>query len=108
MAIIDEIPGLEVRILVDGLPLQEYPQTPDDSDDTETQATRYIVAEPGKQFRVQVFATHGFKKGGPKYDLAMWTSIDGKEAKGSIIRKAETLPCSRHMDYVDVDMGKGQ
>lgn len=108
MAIIEEIPGLEVRILVDRRPLQEYPQTPDESDDSEQQATRYIVAEPGKEFKVEVVRKQTFRMGAPKWDVTCWTKIDGKEVRGSFIRKTDPEYITKVMDSVDVDMGKGK
>jgi hypothetical protein len=48
MAVLDNVPGLEVHILVDDEPLDEYEDT--DQPATSDTVTKYIEAEIGKQF----------------------------------------------------------
>lgn len=78
MAIIKGISGLEVTILVDNAPLQEYRPLPDDIDDKEDWVTRYVIAEPGKKFKIKVERSGGFKHGAPKWDLSIHFEIDGQ------------------------------
>jgi hypothetical protein len=108
MAIIEEVPGLEARVLVDGVPLEEYREPADTNDDTQNKVTRYIVAEPGKEFTVQVRRTPQLKQGAPDWDLAIWVKIDGKVAKSLFFKKHEGLNVVRLFDAVDADQGKGR
>lgn len=108
MAIIDAIRGLEVRVIVNGAPLQEYSQTPDDNDDSDSQVTRYIVAEPGKEFKVEIIRKQNFQFGAPQWDVALWSDIDGKAAKGALIPKNDPQYVRKTLEHVNVDLGKGK
>ena len=88
MAIIDGIHGLEIVVLVDGQPLREYEQPPDDNDDNDKRVTRYVVAEPGKKFAVLIKRQRGFKHGGPKWDISSRLYIDGTNVKSLLTNKS--------------------
>lgn len=110
MAIIDGIRGLEVAILVDGRPLQEYP-SPADNNDGGKRVTCYVLAEPGKEFAIQVKRSHGFKYGAPKWDLKTRIDIDGKKATGSLlsVRKQKDKSYNdRVFSTVDAILENGQ
>ena len=51
MAVLDSVPGLEVQILVDDEPLDEFEDT--DHPATPDTVTKYIAAETGKQFELR-------------------------------------------------------
>lgn len=85
MAVIESIDGLEATIQVDDRDLKEY--TPPEDEDTHDKVTRYVVAEPGKDFLVKVQRSKRFRYGGPLWDIAVYVKIDGKHAKSMFIRK---------------------
>jgi hypothetical protein len=104
MAVIDEIPGLEVTVMVDGQPLKEYDNT-DADEDTEKKVVRYVVAEPGKDFAVLVAWKNGCKYGPPEFDLNARLYIDGKRAKSRLILKQRMPPGTMLLDSTDIHLG---
>lgn len=108
MAIIKEIPGIVALVKVDHVPLQEYPQPPDDNDDNSRRATRYIVAEPGKRFIVELKRDPSCKIAGPDWDLNMELFIDGKRALGLLLKRNELGEKSVWFEKVHIDEGKGR
>lgn len=89
MAVIDAIPGLEASIEVGRQPLQEYRPRPEDDTDNDEHTTRYVVTEPGQEFRVVVKRDKSFLLGGPEYDVMCYLYIDGNHIWGIPIRKGQ-------------------
>jgi hypothetical protein len=108
MAIIDAIPGLEVRVMVDGKPLREYLQLSDHNDDDEKYATRYIVAEPGKAFSVDVKRKAAFRMGGPRFDIAIWLSLDGNYVMGDFLERNTTRVFCRKLSTAEIQVSPGE
>lgn len=111
MAVIKGIRGLEVTILVDDTPLQEYLPLPDDIDDSKKKVTRYVVAEPGKKFGIKVERSPGFKHGAPKWDLATTFEVDGRNIRDmteDLYECKEQKYATHVQDYVEIvdDNGK--
>jgi hypothetical protein len=71
MAILGNMPGAKVEIIVDGTPLQEY------DDDNEPllsrQITKYIESQTGKEFVVKVTFAQPFMR----RDVAICVAFDG-------------------------------
>jgi hypothetical protein len=88
MAIIDEIPGLEVQILVDSRPLREYEEPADTNDDDGSKVTRYIEAQPGKTFQVQLYFTGAFKHF-DDYDMCGFVKVDGRTVNNPLMKRSE-------------------
>lgn len=86
MAIVNGLRGLQVQVRVGDRPLQEHAPPPDDNEeDSDTSVTRYVVAEPGKEFYVSVKCAMGFKVA-DACDVSVSMYIDGKWATSRIMR----------------------
>jgi hypothetical protein len=85
MAITDDVPGLQVEVIVDGQPLWEYD---DDEDEAERfTTTKYIEAMSDKPFSIRVV----YKKPFPRqYGVEMDVKIDGGQGRGRM-HKPEDL-----------------
>lgn len=99
MAIIHGVKGLEVTLIVDGKPLQEYEPLPDENDDSSEKVTRYVVAEAGKEFGILVTRSKGFSNGAPKWDLSTKFYVDGKKVRQMLqfLRNGQTPKLGSHL-----------
>jgi hypothetical protein len=95
MAIIDAIPGLKAEVIVNGTPLQEYPD-PDASIDPKKTAA-YIEAQSGCTFSVLIKLDDNFSTA---YSFRLETRLDGKKFSSQIMR-AEILTRSQGHKPVD-------
>lgn len=107
MAVIDDIAGLEVEIIVDGEALREYDNVDALEDDHKT-VVRYVVAEPGKEFAVRMRSTNAFELGWPLWDLCARLYVDGKRVKGALLDQVSTRYLNKTFDGVDEDQGNGR
>jgi hypothetical protein len=81
MTVLDNVPGLEVTVQVNGSSLQEY--NDDDSEPAPKSVTKYIEAISGAQFRVQYEFKESFRtKNGILTDIY----IDGKDIAGYVLK----------------------
>ena len=107
MAVIDAIPGLKVCVRVDGEPLDEHEETPDDNNDTDKKVTRYVVAQPGKHFAVNFKTTNEFRRNKRQWDLSIHLKLDGKPAI-STLAWAKWGAYSHTFDYAEESKGDGR
>ena len=87
MAVIDEVPGLKVEIVVNRDPVLEYKNN--DEEAKPGRVTKYIEATSGVEFRLDYTfsnftATHG---------VCAFIELDGKPAEGSFWRKSDLEGC---------------
>lgn len=76
MAIVEDLPGVEVEILVDGKPLNEY--LDDDAEDYSDTHTCYVEAMTGKIFQIRLKVEKGVKI--TRQLIAFDIIVDGKLA----------------------------
>jgi hypothetical protein len=107
MAIIEAIPGIEVQVVVDGQPLQEYRAPPDDDDDDHKQVTRYVIAQPGKHFAVYVRRAPHCKFGAPKWDVNIRMKLDGLPVRGRFLNRNQVEKVAT-LDGVDQETKPGK
>lgn len=78
--------GLEVKMLVAGVALQEYEG---EAEETEVAATptltRYVEAVPGSKFEIQFLAQTRFTAPAPNDSVCCRVYLDGKYATGSVL-----------------------
>ncbi|KAF2117492.1 hypothetical protein BDV96DRAFT_679298 [Lophiotrema nucula] len=83
MAIIPDIPGIEVDILVGGKELVEYADEEEEA--SPKKVVRYVEATSGAHFKVKWCTTTEFK---PEYDISVQVLVDGEWKKGRFHRKS--------------------
>lgn len=88
MAILPLIPGLEVKILVDGVPLVEYQDEDEDVDPRAEEVTRYIECQAGSYFSIQT-------KFSPHFPCATTDTI----VSGVLVNGKSTESVARNLDY---------
>ncbi|KAI1496181.1 hypothetical protein F5X99DRAFT_401202 [Biscogniauxia marginata] len=107
MAIVEDVPGVEVTILVRGQPSREY----EDGDSSEAQdqagaacpvACKYIECADDTEFVVQTKIT-GYKWGYRNHALSSETYVDGKRIRGVLIR---SLKCEQYCPYTCTVQGE--
>ncbi|PPJ59205.1 hypothetical protein CBER1_03034 [Cercospora berteroae] len=81
MAINDVFPGIEVAVMVDGEPLQEYTEAAFEPE--EKTVTRYVEAKSNQNFTMRISVAEGTPMKGNC--LTFYIHIDGKYAAGAII-----------------------
>lgn len=92
MAILPDVPGLEVYVEVDGKPAEEF-FDPNDYSDGPRRMRRYIEAIPGASFQVVARTTSDFR---PDFDsLKLQLILDG------------TIRSSHTKDYDELYNGRG-
>jgi hypothetical protein len=84
MAVLDDIPGLDVRIHVNGSPLVEYDD--DDSEPAPKKVTKYIEAISGARFDVQYEFKESFRA---KDGIVAEVYVDGKWMTGSVFKACD-------------------
>ncbi|KAF2278092.1 uncharacterized protein EI97DRAFT_441357 [Westerdykella ornata] len=82
MAVLDSYPGLEVEILVNGTPLQEYVDP--DEEAVPDRVLKYIEATSNATFEIRCRFTSAFVW---KHDLSLDVYTDGRFACGRIVYK---------------------
>jgi hypothetical protein len=92
MAVIDDAPGLEVQVQVDGIPLREYI----DRHTTVSEATSesYIEARSDSTFEIHYFFKAPFPSDRP---VSMIVTIDGKDVDEPLIRPDELYNSDGHV-----------
>jgi hypothetical protein len=98
MVVITSCPGINVEILVDGQPLQEYDAV-DVSPTPANTATKYIEARSDAEFAVRVTVDNDCLF--PAADFAINMELDGKQLSGSLFHakyfyRAQGLVVSSH------------
>jgi len=88
MAVLDELPGLEVQIIVNKTPVKEY----DDNEEevVDKTVTRYIEAESEAEFEVRLKFQSMFNISA-KHSVAAEVLLDGKYGNGVVLRKEKEL-----------------
>jgi len=102
MAILPDIPGLEVNVRVDGFPLTEYqdPREPHESSGNRT--TRYIEATSGTTFDIYVQFNPEFQVPNNAVSLAVW--IEGSYLVDEIFLEEalrDHLPCAAAINGIN-------
>ena len=85
MAIHPEVPGLEVKVCVQGQPLDEYD---DDKIPEPKTTTKYIEARSGEIFSIMTVFKPPFPS---QYDIAIRTCIDGVKMNTHTRKRDEIL-----------------
>jgi len=92
MAILDEVPALDVQIAVNGEILREYQDR--DAKLSEKTVERYVEAQSNANFEIQYAFKNGFPADRP---VLMIVTIDGKDLDQPIIRPYELFEAQGHM-----------
>jgi hypothetical protein len=95
MAILDKAPGLDVCILVDGVPLQEYPddeeETVEESDAAKYRASRtvtnYVESASNKEYGIRIKLGTQFRFDYPT--LQVYVKVDGKVVRQPILHRSD-------------------
>jgi len=92
MAVLGGLPGLEVRVMVNGEPLKEYTDTFVDEEEAKT-VIKYIEAVSGANFEISCRFTRPY----PHRDVvnSAHVELDGEGVGGRIIRKSYLQPLPR-------------
>ncbi|KAF2418229.1 hypothetical protein EJ08DRAFT_683937 [Tothia fuscella] len=105
MATIDGVDGLTAEILVNGVALANYdPPEEDIDEDLEKTTTKYIEAQPGANFQINININREYKH---RYcDLLISVILDGNQVENIIARKERfqnfttcTTPIDSHSYY---------
>ncbi|KAG4430283.1 hypothetical protein IFR05_014230 [Cadophora sp. M221] len=114
MAILDRVPGLEVKVHINGQPAQEY----DDDEDEQAvpgavgwyQAARtvrkYVESISDKEFLVQLSLDNSFKFDCPT--LSCELSIDGKVVRSPVIYRKHQESFTLEIDGIKTSAGDGK
>ena len=94
MAIIYEVPGVEVQIVVNGDPLQEYQDR--DADIAPKAAECYVEAHSNAQYEIHYSFQAPFPGNRP---VSMKVSVDGKDLDEPMIRPSELFDPKGHTSY---------
>jgi len=86
MAVLPFLPGLEVEIIVNDVPLSEY-DNDSDTPASPTTITKYVKATSGAHFAIKITLTEAFPF--PKGDVQACISLDGRWLMGRIVREAQ-------------------
>jgi len=92
MAIVPDVPGLQVEIVVDGTTLHEH-VNPDEEESGNT-VTRYIEAVSGAEFAVQYRFGPEFKA---KHAASIHVYVDGECLRRSLINKKKHKNGKNHL-----------
>ncbi|KAH3970147.1 hypothetical protein HBI25_050640 [Parastagonospora nodorum] len=91
MAVLDDVPGLDVQIAVNGEVLREHQDR--DAKLSEKTVERYVEAQSNANFEIR----YAFKKGFPAdRPVSMIVTIDGKDLDEPIIRPYELFEAKGH------------
>jgi hypothetical protein len=94
MAVLSDVPGLQVEILVQGQPLNEYRDRAAKTSGRTVE--RYVEAQSGKQFEIRYIFEEQFPTDRP---ISTIVTIDGKAVDEPLIRPHEILDPSGHISY---------
>jgi hypothetical protein len=94
MAVLSDVPGLQVQILVQGKALNEYRDR--DAKTSGRTVERYVEAQSGMQFEIRYIFEESFPVDRP---LSMIVTIDGKAVDEPLIRPHEILDPNGHISY---------
>ncbi|EME38589.1 hypothetical protein DOTSEDRAFT_29615 [Dothistroma septosporum NZE10] len=92
MAIIDNLPGVEVTVVAGGTALEEYIDK--DTEEKPRTITRYVEAVSGQHFEVHINVAQGTKIKGD--DLRFDIYMDGTRVDGPILSKSDIRQGSAH------------
>lgn len=123
MVTLDQAPGLEVTVNVDGVPLREYEDPSDDGG--RNKALRYVEAQPGKEFSIVIQLAPRFKHM-QRHSVTSDVKVDGKVIvrplfnrehvyDGGVTRTVNGVERmvknnweKRHLTFSNLDIGKWQ
>lgn len=91
MAIITDVPGLQVCITIDSRELIEYTDKDNDERQAPSMTTVFVESQPGSAFKIQ----HKFSSSFPykREDIEYRIFLDGKHVKGSILDRKTRRRC---------------
>ncbi|OJD31721.1 uncharacterized protein BKCO1_4500018 [Diplodia corticola] len=89
MAIISDVPGLNAKVMVHGLPLDEFPS--DNEPDTSDTVTRYVEAISGLNFIVAITCDESLDPAYKASDLYMELFVDGHKAGKCTLERAKWI-----------------
>lgn len=94
MAVIDAIPGLEVRIFVNDQPLHEHQDR--DAEVAPKTIERYVEAQSKTEYEIHYSFKRPFPADRP---VSMIVTIDGKDVDEPMIRPFELFDPNGHVSY---------
>jgi hypothetical protein len=83
MAVLDGVPGLEVTVLANGAPLEEYIDA--DEETSRYKAVQYVEAVSGAEFQVKHCISSAFKVKGSNRGVKIELHLDGKYVGSHIL-----------------------
>jgi hypothetical protein len=86
MAVLNSVPGLEVKIVVNGEPLQEYVDNEDEL--APNTVLKYVEATSGAEFTVQYTITSEFTY---NHDMSLRVYVDGVRAVSNVRRSTKDV-----------------
>ncbi|KAF2801158.1 hypothetical protein K505DRAFT_412439 [Melanomma pulvis-pyrius CBS 109.77] len=81
MAVLDDIPGLAVAVIVKNFPVQEFNHDEEGEETSSNAITKYIEATSGEEFGVQMSFTRGFSA---QHSVRVDVGLDGKWAESYV------------------------
>jgi hypothetical protein len=94
MAVLSDVPGLQVQVVVQNQPLNEYRDRA--AKPSGKTVERYVEAQSGKHFEIRYMFEEQFPTDRP---LSMIVTIDGKVVDEPLIRTHEILDPDGHISY---------
>ncbi|KAI1337680.1 hypothetical protein F5Y15DRAFT_150910 [Xylariaceae sp. FL0016] len=101
MAILEDVPGINVSVAVDGVPLYEHTdQVGGDAEQENDKCpvvSRYIECTDNTPFTIQITVDHDYEFGYRNHSVVARAYVDGSRVRGEIIRSGDTFlgPCMR-------------
>ncbi|KAF2677306.1 hypothetical protein K458DRAFT_163912 [Lentithecium fluviatile CBS 122367] len=102
MAITTVYPGLQVDVVVNGAPLQEYDD--DEDEDSPDTTTKYVEATSGANFEIRYSFGTGFSA---KHAVVTRVHVDGQYGEGHVIKLDEIFRFPRFLSGRREDLGDG-
>lgn len=89
MAVLDDIPGIKVAVVVGGNEVTEYddPNAADQDQPAYPTSTKYIECADGAEFSIKLYVNHNYAWGYRDHALKVRPLIDGKRMDGTIVRE---------------------
>ena len=96
MAILEDVPGIEVTVCVDGKPLTEYPTENEEVIDEDQDViehreavtvTNYIESTTDKVFVIKLKVSHPFRMESPNLSFEIY--VDGQEIDFPLLRREQ-------------------
>ncbi|TLD18923.1 ATP-dependent RNA helicase [Venturia nashicola] len=94
MAVFPDLPGLEAKVVVNGIVCEEHSIPNDVSEDGSSFVTKYIEATPGAKFEVHV-AIRSETLALRNNDMCVWVKVDGQIVLKPVWRKGQGISKAR-------------